>query len=446
LNYKTTISSIFLLLLFLSLMFTSRSSASNLAVAKPDSWKIKAPMPTTRDNLGVVCLNGKIYAFGGERHPYNQGDITYFNNTEEYDPSTDNWTKLQPMPTPRSSFATVVYAGKIYLFGGVIAGYPGPVFMGGKTLCSLNQAYDPQTNTWETKAPLPENRAYLSANVVRDKIYLIGGLSAVSLGTGGNTSIVASTTLAYDPANDSWTTKASVPTPVFYHASAVVDDKIYVFSGNTGPLAMATFGGFIINLTLVYDMATDSWSYEAAIPIGVQNAAAAAVLSAGIEAVYIFSGFEGFMIPTALNLTQIYYPKNNSWSTGIPMPVAQFGMKAVTFNNTIYVIGGYVNNQYVPVEYQSIQETPSSSTSPSPTPTSSSLISPNPSPTIPYSPATNSSSPTQQPTTEPNPTASPTPNEETGNANLTLEIAVLVVIVVVGGLLVYFRGRNRKAC
>jgi hypothetical protein len=54
-------------------------------------------------------------------------------------------------------------------------------------------------------------------------------------------------------------------------------------------------------------------------------------------------------------------------------------------------------------------------------------------------------SPTQQPTAEPSPTVSPTPTAETGNSNLVLEMAgVIVIVIVVVGLLVYFTKRRGK--
>lgn len=428
---------VLLALTLLSPMFAGYSSAAYSSETTPDSWVTKMPMPTTRDNLGVAAVNGKIYAIGGERHPYNPGDITYFNHTEEYDPSTDNWTKKQVMPTPRSSFAIAVYGGKIYLFGGATAGYPGPVFMGGKTLCALNQVYDPATDTWQTKTPLPENRAYLSANVVDDKIYLIGGLSAVSPGTGGNSSIIANTTLIYDPARDSWTTKAPISTPVFYYASAVVNGKIYIISGNTGPLSMATFGGFITNLTQIYDPATDSWSYGASIPTGVQNAAATSTGIAGTAAIYTFSGFEGFMIPSALKLTQVYYPENDSWSTGAKMQAAQFGMRAAAVNNTIYVICGTENSQYLPFESQVIPVPPSPSLSPSPSPYAS--LTPT------FTPATFASpSPSTSPSPSEKPAETAKPTQWRSLPQWVIVGAVLSALVVISSAVVFVMRKKRK--
>jgi parallel beta-helix repeat protein len=181
-----------------------------------DSWETKAEMPTARGGFGVAVVNGKIYAIGG----YNL-DSGYLSTNEEYDPATDTWTTKESMPTPRTDLAIAVYQNKIYVIGGhrlVPSGYE--VF-------GTNEVYDPLTDTWETKTSMPTNRSMLRANVVNGKIYLIGGGYPTYLGIGRR-----DTNEVYDPLTDSWTTKTPMPTAEFYYASAVVDSKIYVMSYN----------------------------------------------------------------------------------------------------------------------------------------------------------------------------------------------------------------------
>ena len=184
--------------------------------AAENFWESKAEMPTARGGFGVAVVNGKIYAIGG----YNL-DSGYLSTNEEYDPATDTWTTKEPMPTPRTDLAIAVYQNKIYVIGGhrlVPSGYE--VF-------GTNEVYDPLTDTWETKTSMPTNRSMLRANVVDGKIYLIGGGYPTYLGIGRR-----DTNEVYDPLTDSWTTKTPMPTAEFLYASAVVDNKIYVMSYN----------------------------------------------------------------------------------------------------------------------------------------------------------------------------------------------------------------------
>lgn len=178
------------------------------AIPDMDTWVSKESMPTARTYLGAAEVNGKIYAIGG---------FSDLNNTEEYDPITDTWTIKAAMPTPRFSFAIFTYQSKIYCIGG-LTGRGAPF---ASSVTGAIEVYDPTTNAWEIKKPMPTARAHLEANVINNQIYLIGGM------TGGPNSTV-STNQVYDPASEKWTTKKPMPYPVTSYSSAVVGNKIYV--------------------------------------------------------------------------------------------------------------------------------------------------------------------------------------------------------------------------
>jgi N-acetylneuraminic acid mutarotase len=155
-------------------------SVVNASSAKlvENSWTSKAPLSIARSGLGVVAVNGKIYAIGGVPtgggQPSSPGSAVYAGSTpvgeitganEEYDPATNTWTNKSAMPTPRAVFAIAVCQNKIYCIGGKIVGdYTGVV-----------EVYDTATDTWETKTSMPTPRAFLQANVVNNKIYVIAG-------------------------------------------------------------------------------------------------------------------------------------------------------------------------------------------------------------------------------------------------------------------------------
>lgn len=204
-----------------------------LVNAIEDSWETMEPMPTARSGLGVAVVDGKIYAIGG----YNG---SYLGTNEMYDPKTNGWTAKTSMPTPRCNFAITAYQNKIYVIGGEISqGIVG----------SINEVYDPLTDTWETKTGLPNARSLLCANVVNNKIYLIGGL-----GTGFPPWVCTQDTFVYDPDTDSWVTKAPIPTPISDYASAVIDNKLYVIGGRD-------IGNMVkYDETHIYDTQTDNWS------------------------------------------------------------------------------------------------------------------------------------------------------------------------------------------
>lgn len=302
--------------------------------AAEDSWTTKEPMPTARAVIGVAVVDGKIYAIGGSYDSF---------GVEEYNPVTNTWTTKTPMPTPRIFFGIAVVENKIYVIGGDSGNW-----VVGETPSNVNEVYDPLTNTWETRVSMPTERLGLSASVVEDRIYCIGGRR------GEPTYADVSATEVYDPSTDTWTTMEPIPTPVSYHASAVLDNKIYIIGGAVG-----------VSLNQVYDPETNTWGGGVSLPTGVDSAAAGA--TTGVMApkrIYVIGGKQNL---DAVNLNQIYDPETDTWTYGASMPTARFGHGVAVINDTLYSIGGRegwfgfpisaANEQYTPVDY--IPEFPS---------------------------------------------------------------------------------------
>ena len=310
--------------------------------AASDSWVSKAGMTRGRSGLGVAFVDGKIYAVGGA----SANGFSSFN--EQYDPSTGTWTLKAPMPTSRSAFGIAVFQDKIYCIGG----YAMNASKQGDAT-GVNEVYDPTTDTWQTKTPMPEPSLNVRANVVDGKIYLIGG------GTNGTINQV------YDPTTDLWTTKASVPTAVSSYASAVVGNKIYVFTSN---------------LTQIYDAENNSWSFGASAPSPVILAAGAATTGMfAPERIYVFgvdAQLPFWQLTTKGFITQSYDPQTDSWTACASMPTGRYDVGVAVVDDLLYVIGGFttafssegfnpnptytfstLNQQYTPIGYGTIPPT-----------------------------------------------------------------------------------------
>ena len=310
-----------------------------------DSWVTKESMPTARYRFGIAVVKGKIYAIGGLT-----SDGTLGTN-EAYDPATNTWETKNPMPTPRYYFAVAVYDNKIYTFGGLTD----PPLQN-NTYVGVTEVYDPATDTWETKTSMPTNRSALCASLVDGKIILTGG---IVYGPPPSFSSNSEVTEVYDPKTDSWTTKASIPTPVCSYTSAVVDNKIYVIGGSKQDTTYS-------NLNQVYDAETDTWTEAAPIPTGVRFAAVGVTTGAlAPERIYVIGGSTA-QFPDGSNLTQIYDPEKDAWTYGTSMPTPRSGLRVAVTNDVLYAIGGFntngdnilaVNEQYIPIGY--IPEFPS---------------------------------------------------------------------------------------
>ena len=118
-------------------------------------------MLTARQHLASAGSDDKIYAIGGRT----SGKSSNLNNNEAYDPATDTWTEKAPIPTARGGIAAAVVEGEVYVFGGES---PDKTF-------DNNEKYNPQTNSWTWGPPMPTARHGLMAVGVGNNIYVIGG-------------------------------------------------------------------------------------------------------------------------------------------------------------------------------------------------------------------------------------------------------------------------------
>ena len=296
-------------------------------------------MPTARGGFGLAVVSGKIYAVGGLN-----GNNLPLSTTEVYNPQTNEWTSKTPMPTPRSGFAISVYQNKIYVIGGTV----GNGFVGN------NEVYDPVSNTWETKASMPTPRADLCANLVNDKIYLIGGKKYSSATPFYNETNINE---VYDPVTDSWSTKTPIPTPVQGYASAVANNKIYIMGGSLDALKMENT--LITSANQVYDPQNDTWNLATNLPNTVSYGAAAATEGFMAPArIYCLGGYSGGEFSEQV---QAYNSVNNSWSIVDSMPTPRAYLGVVVVSDVLYAIGGFdginwldVNEQYKPVGYGTV--------------------------------------------------------------------------------------------
>src|SRR5215472_5952657 len=132
-------------------------------------WASAAPFPEPAEELYGVSAGEKMYVIGGFGEGGRPMGVVY-----EYDSAADKWTKKKFMPVPAHHAALAEYRGKIYVFGGFTA-YSAPGQPGGWLPVDNAWEYDPATDTWKALAPLPTKRGSPLAAVVKDKIYVIGG-------------------------------------------------------------------------------------------------------------------------------------------------------------------------------------------------------------------------------------------------------------------------------
>ncbi|MFC1712819.1 sigma-70 family RNA polymerase sigma factor [Candidatus Poribacteria bacterium] len=289
--------------------FQSPNNALMLAPrANGDIWTEKTDMPTARFCLSTCAANGKIYAVGGVVGPVNATSAM-----EEYDPSTDTWTKKTNMPTQKAFIGTCAVNGRIYVMGG---DDPNGTFPN-------VEEYDLETDKWTRKANMPRKRTKFAICVVNGKIYAIGGVNS-----NGFLSVVEE----YDPSTDKWTRKTDMPTARAWFGSAVANDKIYIIGG-TLPPAWTQPG---IATVEEYDPATDTWTKKADMPTA-RFVFAASALDGKI---YVFGGDSLFGDGKILSSMEEYDPATDIWVQRPAPPIERYGHSSNVVDGKIYIIGG----------------------------------------------------------------------------------------------------------
>ncbi len=136
-----------------------------------DFWLSKTPLPILVKDSAAVGSNGEIFIMGFNYAAV--GNSTSTDNTFNYvyNPAIDGWISRTPMPVLQTEFAIASYQNKIYLLGGWNAFSSGDTY-----LSKTNQVYDVNKDSWEIKTTMAWPRWGLQANVVKDKMYLIGGM------------------------------------------------------------------------------------------------------------------------------------------------------------------------------------------------------------------------------------------------------------------------------
>gem|GEM_PF-1865318 len=100
---------------------------------------------------------------------------------------------------------------------------------------------------WEDLGvPMPTGRSDVAYGVVNNKLYVIGGTTAI------NGSTITGANEEFDPAANKWTSKAPMPVPVWGAASAAINGKIYIAGGRSAAQKYE-------NTLQIYDPATDTW-------------------------------------------------------------------------------------------------------------------------------------------------------------------------------------------
>lgn len=141
-----------------------------LANTAAATWRTTSNTGPTLSSIAAAQLDDAIYVAGG----FNAGFFSV-NELWRYQPASNSWTQMRDMPDVRDLAAMAAFDGKLYVFGGFITN----LFDGAPT--DTTWQYDPETNDWTVLTPMPFGRAAGGAAVIGDAIYVAGGTSQTSV-------------------------------------------------------------------------------------------------------------------------------------------------------------------------------------------------------------------------------------------------------------------------
>jgi N-acetylneuraminic acid mutarotase len=295
-------------------------------------WVKLAPFPEPSEELLGASAGGRMYVFCGLAPGWKPKGLVY-----EYDPAGDKWTKRKPMPLASHHVSFTEYKGKIYAFGGFVLPQSGP-----PAWVPIDNAweYDPASDSWRALAPLPTKRGSPIAVTVGDKLYVMGGATMLAGAAAVHPARPHASVAAveeYDPATNTWRARSPMPTPRNHAVAGVVNGKAYVIGGRVGG-AFVTSGSSNASVVEEYDPASDSWGGPKARMPTARSAMAAGVYN---NRIYVTGGeFQDASMMATFRSFESYDPATNTWSTLPSMPTSRHGLASAVLGNRLHMVSG----------------------------------------------------------------------------------------------------------
>lgn len=290
---------------------TARVDALHLPTGQ---WRSRKPMPVAFTHANAVLLGDTVWFAGGfeGNHP---GPATA--RVWKYAPATDTWNAGPPLPAPRGGGALVARGDTLHYVGG---------WLPDRTTDSPDHwQLHPGDSVWRARAPLPIPRGHLSATVVANMIYAIGGV------TGHDpVPIDLAVVHRYDPATDRWEPRRDAP-----KALSHMEPSTMLFGRGTLLVGGRSRPTGEENLRDVYffDAVQDQWRHVGLTPVRMLGGFA----DLWRDSLVVGLGAPRYSWPETREswIRAIY----NSWWSSTPMPVPLGEVAAGVVDDAMLVVG-----------------------------------------------------------------------------------------------------------
>ena len=241
------------------------------------------------------------------------GQAGYLKSMECYDVDANTWSVMRTeFREHRSSMATCVLDGNMYVIGGVFGGTKHDV-----------DRYSIKDGVWSRIEDMNQARCAHCAVVLGGCVYALGGSNGDALAT----------VERFDVSENTWTNVAPMRTARAYFGACVLNGCIYVFGG---------WDGSHTSLSSVerYDPDTDTWREVTAMNRR-RGRVSGAVLGGYI---YACGGIDEN--DACLGSVERYDHEKNTWVEVAPMLVARVDHRVIAVGSHLYSIGGVDSNSH----------------------------------------------------------------------------------------------------
>ena len=274
-------------------------------------------------------MGEKVYIGGVTEREFIENILQVF----QYDPSRDEWSRLPPHYV--ETFAMAQFKGNLITVGGVIPysnSFTGEVYH-----------FKEQSQEWEEfLKPMPTARAGLSVATTQSAIVASGGVTGAS---DDDNPVTCATVEVYNSETSQWHNADPLPVPCKLMTAVIIADTWYLLGGIGADGKSLTTVQYV-PLTNLIQRATSPTHKSAShmsvwktLPDTPLKASAAASLSGNLLAV----GGYNDSTPSSPAL-YVFLPLTNSWvrvTTG-DLPEPRWSCTAVQLSsNRLLVVGGY---------------------------------------------------------------------------------------------------------
>ncbi len=289
------------------------------------NWTNIGNSPAAKSEAPAVVYGGEYYVFNGFLQ-----NIKISNALEKYNPATNTWTSLKPMPTVNGKITAVTHNGTalvgdvVWIAGGRVGDNPGAV-------TDAVWLYDISEDSWTKGPSLPLRRGGGGLARLGNALHYVGGFDA-------NASCDVDIHLKYDLGNPGagWqdlTSSSPMPMARNHFGTVTLGGKLYAVGGQHGHDGCG--GGVDVTTVHAYDPVTDRWARLADLPQVQSHTEPSTFVHNGKIVVVGGSSSGGRGIWE-------YDPATNNWKvlTDLQLPASLLAPVARVYRGNLFVLNG----------------------------------------------------------------------------------------------------------